>query len=83
VRRLQVSSLYLADGSSEQTSLLAALRKNAAVGDRTFYSEELWESLQVAEGSAEVALRLAADLGERVRLGLRSAACPSRTAGAA
>ena len=69
VRRLHVSSLYLADGSSEQTSLLAALRKNAAVGDRTFYSEELWESLQVTEGSAEVALRLAADLGERVRLG--------------
>jgi monoamine oxidase len=69
VRRLQVSSLYLADGSSEQTSLLAALRKNAAVRDRTFYSEELWESLQVAEGSAEVALRLAADLGDRVRLG--------------
>jgi len=69
VRRLHVSSLYLADGSSEQTSLLAALRKNAAVGDRTFYSEERWESLQVAEGSAEVALRLAAGLGERVRLG--------------
>jgi monoamine oxidase len=69
VRRLQVSSLYLADGSSEQTSLLAALRKNAAVGDRTFYSEDTWESLQVAEGSAEVPLRLAAGLGERVRLG--------------
>jgi putrescine oxidase len=68
VRRLHLSSLYLADGSSEQTSLLAALRKNAAVGDRSFYSEELWESLQVAEGSAEVAIRLAAGLGDRVRL---------------
>ena len=36
------------------------LRKAAAVGDTGFYSYDLWESLQVAEGSAEVALRMAA-----------------------
>ena len=79
VRRLRVASLYLAGGSSEQTSLLAALRKAAAAGERGFYSEEVWESLQVAEGSAEVALRMAAGLGERVRLGaeIRSVAVAS------
>ena len=70
VRRLEMSALYLADGSSERTSLLAALRASAvAPGDTTFYSEEIWESLQVTEGSAEVALRMGAELGERVRLG--------------
>lgn len=68
VRRLEVAALALADGSIERTSLLAALRKSAAVGERTFYSYALWESLQVAQGSAEVAARLAAGLGERVRL---------------
>jgi monoamine oxidase len=69
IRRLDVGALALAAGSIEQTSLLAELRKMAAVGDRSFYSYDLWESLQVAEGSAEVAERLAVDLGGRVRLG--------------
>lgn len=69
VRRLEVDALALADGSTERTSLLAALRKAAAVGEHGFYSYELWESLQVAEGSAEVAERMAAGLGGRIRLG--------------
>jgi monoamine oxidase len=69
IRRLEVGALALAAGSIEWTSLLAELRKAAAVGDRTFYSYELWESFQVAEGSAEVAERMADDLGHRVRLG--------------
>jgi monoamine oxidase len=68
IRRLEVAALALAAGSIEWTSLLAELRKSAAVGDRTFYSYELWESFQVAEGSAEVALRMAADLGASIRL---------------
>ena len=34
-----------------------------------FYSDDRWESLQVAEGSAEVAERMAAELGGRIRLG--------------
>ena len=59
----------MAAGSSERTSLLAELRKAAAVGDDGFYSYELWECFQVAEGSAEVALRMGSELGERVRLG--------------
>jgi monoamine oxidase len=69
VRAVEAGALALAAGSSERTSLLAELRKAAAVGDDGFYSYELWESLQVAEGSAEVALRMGAELGERVRLG--------------
>lgn len=68
IRRLEVDALALADGSIERSSLLAELRKSAAVGEREFYSYERWESLQVAEGSAEVANRLAAELGDRVRL---------------
>jgi monoamine oxidase len=69
IRRLEVGALALADGSIEQSSLLAELRKSAAVGQQGFYSYELWESFQVAEGSAEVANRMAVELGERVRLG--------------
>ena len=68
-RAVEVGALALAAGSSEQTSLLAELRKAAAVGDDGFYSYDLWESMQVAEGSAEVALRIGAELGECVRLG--------------
>ena len=69
VRAVEAGALALAAGSSERTSLLSELRKAAAVGDDGFYSYDLWESLQVAEGSAEVALRMAAELGDRVRLG--------------
>jgi monoamine oxidase len=69
IRRLDVGALALADGSIEQSSLLAELRKSAVVGEREFYSYERWESFQVAEGSAEVAERMGAELGERVRLG--------------
>jgi monoamine oxidase len=70
VRAHEVGALSLAAGSIEQTSLLAELRKSAAAGAHGFDAYyDLWESLQVTEGSAEVALRLAAELGERVRLG--------------
>src|SRR5262249_16157700 len=40
----------------------------AAVGDEGFYSYDIWESMQGAEGSAEVAVRMAAELDERIRL---------------
>ena len=69
VRMLDVWSLALSDGSIERTSLLAELRKAASVGDDGFYSYDLWESLQVAEGSAEVAVRMERELGDRIRLG--------------
>ncbi len=69
VRAVEAGAMALASGSSERTSLLSELRKAAAVGDEGFYSYDLWESLQVAEGSAEVALRMAAELDGRIRLG--------------
>ena len=69
VRAVETGALAMAAGSSERTSLLSELRKAAAVGDTGFYSYKLWESLQVAEGSAEVALRMAAGLDGRIRLG--------------
>jgi monoamine oxidase len=69
VRAHTVASLGLAAGSSEHSSLLAELRKSAIAGEGGFYSYERWESLQVVEGSAEVAERMAAELGGRVRLG--------------
>ena len=69
VRALHVGSLSLAAGSSEQMSLLSELRRAMVAPDPGFdaYYEQ-WESLQVTEGSAEVALRMASELGPRVRL---------------
>jgi monoamine oxidase len=69
LRAVEVGALALAAGSSERTSLLSELRKAAAVGDTGFYAYDLWESSQVAAGSAEVALRMGDELGDRVRLG--------------
>jgi monoamine oxidase len=69
LRAVEAGALALAAGSSERTSLLSELRKAAGVGDDGFYSYDLWECFQVAEGSAEVALRMGAELGRRVRRG--------------
>ncbi|MFE2327756.1 flavin monoamine oxidase family protein [Streptomyces sp. NPDC059385] len=69
VRLWEIGQLALADGSYERTSLLAALRKNAAVPGPGHYDYEAWEGLRVAEGSATVALRMAEGLGARVRTG--------------
>ncbi len=69
VRLWEIGQLSLSSGSYERTSMLAALRKNAAVPSDSHYSTDDWEGLRVAEGSATVALRMAASLGGRVRLG--------------
>ncbi|MFB6618601.1 flavin monoamine oxidase family protein [Streptomyces sp. NPDC056367] len=69
VRLWEIGQLALADGSYERTSLLAALRKNAAVPGPGHYDYEAWEGLRVAEGSATVALRMAEGLGARIRTG--------------
>lgn len=73
LRALEAGALSLAAGSIERTSLLSELRKAAAVGERGFDSYyELWESHQVSEGSAEVALRMSVELGDRIRLGVEA-----------
>lgn len=84
VRTLQLGSLSLAAGSAEWTSLLSELRKAVVAPDPGFDAYyEYWESLQVTEGSAEVALRMAAELGPRVRLGQEVLAVEVSPAGCA
>ena len=68
VRARQLAHLSLAGGSGERTSLLSVLRMDAAAGALGVYDLEAWESMTVAEGSATVALRMAEELGERLRL---------------
>jgi putrescine oxidase len=68
VRAHEAMHLSMAGGSGERTSLLAALRMDAAAGALGVYDLEAWESMTVAEGSATVALRMAANLGDRLRL---------------
>nr|WSW57492.1 FAD-dependent oxidoreductase [Streptomyces sp. NBC_00998] len=69
VRLWEIGQLALADGSCERTSLLASLRKHAAVPGTGHYEYEAWEGLRVAEGSATVALRMADALDGRIRTG--------------
>ena len=69
-RRHNLASLSLACDAPERTSLLAELRKHAALGGDGFYDLERWESLRVSEGSAAVALAMAAEVGpEAIRFG--------------
>ncbi|MFE3493491.1 flavin monoamine oxidase family protein [Streptomyces sp. NPDC059175] len=94
VRLWEIGQLALASGSYERTSLLSALRKHAAVPGSDDaepcepYDYTAWEGQRVAEGSATVALRMADELGERVRLGapaqglaVRPGGCTVRLAG--
>ncbi|MFB6576203.1 flavin monoamine oxidase family protein [Streptomyces sp. NPDC056402] len=81
VRLWEIGQLALADGSYERTSLLAALRKHAAVPGPGAYDYEAWEGLRVAEGSATVALRMAAALGGRIRTGAPARAVTVRRPG--
>jgi monoamine oxidase len=67
VRARDVFMLALSAESVERTSLLAELRKEAAAGGSGFYNYDVWECNRVAEGSATVALRMAEELGHRVR----------------
>jgi monoamine oxidase len=67
VRARELVAGALAAESNERTSLLSDLRKEAAAGAHGFYHYDVWESQRVAEGSATVALRVAAELGHRIR----------------
>jgi monoamine oxidase len=69
VRLFEIGSLSLAGGSSERISLLGQLRMIAAAGAGEFYGYERWEGLRLATGSASLALRMADELGARLRLG--------------
>lgn len=69
VRARDIAMLALAAESVERTSLLSDLRKEAVTGEAGFYDYDVWEVSRVAEGSATVALRMAAELGHRITLG--------------
>ncbi|MGH2871221.1 MAG: flavin monoamine oxidase family protein [Solirubrobacteraceae bacterium] len=69
VRARELAMLALSAESVERTSLLSDLRKEAAAGAHGFYAYDVWECQRVAEGSATVPERLAAELHPRVRYG--------------
>jgi monoamine oxidase len=69
VRARELAMLALSAESVERTSLLSDLRKEAAAGANGFYSYDVWECRRVAEGSATVALKMAEELGHRIRYG--------------
>jgi monoamine oxidase len=69
LRAREIGHLALACDSIWRTSLLSEARKMAVSGGEGFYSEFVWETLRVAEGSATVALRMAEELGDRIRFG--------------
>jgi monoamine oxidase len=74
VRRFhELGALALAGGSTERVSLLGQLRSISAAGAEEVYGYERWEGLRLVAGSAALALRMAAGLGDRVRLGARVA----------
>jgi monoamine oxidase len=78
LRAREIGHLALACDSIWRTSLLSEARKMAVSGGSGFYSEFVWETLRVAEGSATVALRMGGELGDRVRTG-----CPATSIGLA
>ncbi|MGB0101555.1 MAG: FAD-dependent oxidoreductase [Nocardioides sp.] len=67
LRLWELVHLSLSDGSIERTSLFAYARKIVVGGTTGSYDVEQWENLRVAEGSATVALTMAAALHD-VRL---------------
>jgi monoamine oxidase len=68
LRRHELGSLSLSCDGPDRTSLLSELRKHASLSGGGFYDLEQWEGLRVSEGSAAVALRMASELGARLRL---------------
>ena len=64
LRAFELVHLSLSDGSIERTSMFAYARKQAVGGGTAAYDVEEWENQRVAEGSATVALRMAAGLAD-------------------
>ncbi len=70
VKMFELSKSGLAADSLKRTSLLAELRKSAIAGDElaSYYDIDQWTRSTVAEGSATVAERMAAELADEIRL---------------
>jgi monoamine oxidase len=71
LRLHELGALALAGGSTERLSLLGQLRSISAAGAEEIYGYERWEGLRLSAGSAALPLRLAEELGDRLRLGAR------------
>ena len=67
MRLWEMFQLSMSDGSIERTSMFAYARQLRVGGTTGSYDVEQWENLRVAEGSATVALTMAAALRD-VRL---------------
>ena len=67
MRLWEMFQLSMSDGSIERTSMFAHVRQLRAGGSTGCYDYEQWENLRVAQGSATVALTMAAALRD-VRL---------------
>ncbi len=80
LRLWELVHLSLSDGSIERQSLFAYARKIVVGGTTGSYDVEQWENLRVAEGSATVALTMAAALRD-VRLSTPVRRHPDRRAG--
>jgi monoamine oxidase len=64
LRAFELVHLSLSDGSIERTSMFAYARKQAVGGGTAAYDVTEWENQRVAEGSATVALTMAAALAD-------------------
>lgn len=73
-RRHVLASLSLSCDGPERTSLLSELRKHATLSGRGLYDLAAWEGLRCAAGAAAVPAAMAAELGDRIRLGAQVAA---------
>jgi monoamine oxidase len=69
IRMSEIAHLGGATGSGERLSLLSLLRMDAVGGSTGRYDYENWESMTLVAGSAALPLGMAAELGERLRLG--------------
>ncbi|HEY0387745.1 MAG TPA: FAD-dependent oxidoreductase [Gaiellales bacterium] len=69
VRVVLMHHLGAAAGPTHRWSVLASARAAAAAGGRSQFDYETWESLKIDGGSARLPLALAAELGDRLRLG--------------
>ena len=69
LRLHELGALAMAGGSIERQSTLGQLRMVSAAGAEEVYGYERWEGMRLSAGSASLPLRMAADLGDRVRLG--------------
>jgi monoamine oxidase len=69
VRLHELGALSMGGGSTERQSLLSTLRMASAAGAEEVYGYDRWEGLRLRDGSAALPLAMAAELGDRVRLG--------------